>query len=231
MSRTILTPSTLITMVTLSLALSLAPVSNALSATQEIITDDGREVLLKEDGSWSFRSTDRFANTKEGRRVRLKDDGSWQYTGNAPLVMKEQVRTTDLDIKLQKVVIETHEKKVQKSKRIKTQTVFYLNLELSALAKGNINIKKNDVSMIKVMDNNGKNYPVLSIQPGPAVLEPNSKTTIVIRAKSSPSWLSKVKSMEVVLSPGIFGIQDPITLKQNVIEFDEKKVDGFDRSE
>lgn len=231
MSRTILTPSILITMVTLSLALSLAPLSNALSATQEIITDDGREVLLKEDGSWVFRSTDRFANTKDGRRVRLKDDGSWQYTGNAPLVMKEQVRTTDLDIKLQKVVIETYEKKVQKNKRIKTQTVFYLNLELSALAKGNININKNDTSMIKVIDNNGKNYPVLSIQPSPTILEPNSNITIVIRAKSSPSWLDKVKSMEVVLHPGIFGIQDPITLKQNVIEFDEKKVDGFERSE
>jgi len=227
-----MTTSMLITtMVTLSLALSLAPVSNALSATQEIITEDGREVLLKEDGTWSFRSTDRFANTKDGRRVRLKDDGSWQYTGNAPVVLKEQVRTTDLDIKLQKVVIETHEKKVQKSKRIKTQTVFYLTLELSALAKGNISINKDDTSMIKVMDNNGKNYPVLSIQPSPTILKPNSNTTIVIRAKSSPSWLGKVKSMEIVLNPGVFGIQKPITLKQNVIEFDEKKVDGFEKNE
>ncbi len=113
----------------LIIALFIAPVNNALSATQNIVTDDGREVLLKEDGSWQFRSTDRFANTKEGQRVRLKDDGNWEYVGNAPVTMEKQVRTTDLDIKLQKVVIETYEKKVQKNKRVKTQTVFYFKLK------------------------------------------------------------------------------------------------------
>jgi hypothetical protein len=224
MSRTILTPSILI------IPLLLAPVSNVLSANQEIITEDGREALLNEDGTWSFRSTDRFANTKDGRRVRLKDDGSWQHTGNAPVILKEQVRTMDLDIKLQKVVIETHEKKVQKNKRIKTQTVFYLDLELSALAKENISINKNDMPMIKVRDNKGKDYPVLSIQPSPTTVKPGSNTTIVIRAKSSPSWLDNIKSMEVVLNPGVFGIQDPITFNQNVTEFDNKKVDGFENN-
>jgi hypothetical protein len=213
------------------LSLSLITGSNALSAEQEVITDDGREVLLKEDGSWAFRSTDRFANTQDGRRVQLKQDGSWQYVGNAEMTSEAHVRTTLLDIKLENVVIEKYEQKIQKNVRVKTQAVFYLSLDLSPLANSNISITNNDVSHIEVKDNEGKIYPVLSIEPSPTVLEPNSDTAITIRADGSPKWWGKVKSMEIVLNPGILGIQEPITLSQSVNDFDEKKVDGFEKSE
>jgi hypothetical protein len=66
------------------ISLSLSLCSHLLHADQEVTTDDGREVLLKEDGSWTFRSTDRFANTVDGQRIRLKQDGSWAYVGNSP---------------------------------------------------------------------------------------------------------------------------------------------------
>ena len=212
------------------IALTMLSVNNALSADQHVITDDGREVLLRQDGSWQFHSSDRFANTKEGQRVRLKADGSWQYVGNAPMTAEQQVRTTKLDIKLQKVVIETHEKKVQKNKRIKTQTVFYIDVELSPLAKNDITINKQDVFQVKVKDNNGKDYPVLLLRPAPAILKPNTHTSLIIRADGAPLWLDKVKSMEIVFNPGIFGIQDPITLSRPVTEFDYKKVKAFEDS-
>ena len=51
------------------IALTMLSVNNALSADQHVITDDGREVLLRQDGSWQFRSSDRFANTKEGQQI------------------------------------------------------------------------------------------------------------------------------------------------------------------
>ena len=204
--------------------------SNALSADQQAITIDGREVLLKQDGTWVFRSTDRFANTKDGRRVQLKVDGTWQYVGNAPMASTEQVKTTLLDFKLQKVVIETHEKKVHKNVRVTSQTVFYVKLDLSPLAKNNISIEKNDISNIEVKDNNGKSYPVISIQPTPVNIKPNTKTTIVVRADGAPSWLDKVKSMSVIFKPEIFGIVDTIILSQWESTFEKKSVDGFDNS-
>jgi len=210
------------------LILFLIPVSDACSADQQVITDDGREVLLKGDGTWVFRSTDRFANTEDGQRVRLKQDGSWQYVGNAPVASVEHVRSTLLDLKLQKVVIERHEKKVQKNIRLRTQTVFYVNLGLSAWAKNNISITKDDVSHIEVNDNNGKTYPVLSIHPAPVVLKPGADTTMVIRADGSPLWLDDVKSMSVIFKPEIYGIQQPVTLSRHVDDFEEKKVAGFE---
>lgn len=212
------------------LTLSLFAGSNALSANQQVITDDGREVLLRQDGTWQFRSNDRFANTKDGQRVRLKEDGSWEYVDNAPLASKQRVRSNDLDIKIEKAVIETHEKKVQKNKRVKSQTVIYLTLQVSPLAKSDISINKNDVVRIKVTDNNGKDYPVLSIQPSAATLEPNTSTTLVIRADGSPLWWKKVKSMDIEFSPGILGIQQPIRLSQSVIDIEKKNVDSFEHS-
>jgi hypothetical protein len=219
------TPSATPVLFTIALLLA-ATMSNAKTA-EEVIIVDGREVLLKDDGTWKFLSTDRYANTKGGTRVRLKEDGSWQMIGNAPLQSKEQVRTTDLDIKLQKVVIETFEKKVQKNTRIKTQTVFYIDLAFSPQAKSTITVSKDDISLIEVKDNNGKNYPIVSIHPGDTQLQADTKTTLVIRAEKSPSIFDDVKSMDIIFHKGIFGIIEPITLSQRTIDFNKENVKGF----
>lgn len=225
MTKKLYTASTLLT-----LAISLfMPVCHAETDKSEIISLDGREVLLDRDGTWKYLSSDRYVDTKDGNRVRLKEDGSWQYVGNVPLTSKEQVRTDNPDIKLQKVVIETYEKNVQKNTRVKTQTVFYLQLNNSAQAKKTIRINNSDISLIEVRDNNGKNYPVLSIKADSAELIPNAETTVVVRADKSPSIFDNVKSMEIYFKAGVFGIETPITLSQRKADFDEEKVDGFDR--
>ena len=224
MTRTLLTP-----FLSIISYLLLITGSYALAADQEVITDDGRAVLLKEDGNWVFRSTDRFANTKDGRRVRLQDDGSWQYVGTAPQTSKQQVRTTNLDIKLQKVVVETYEKKVQKNVRTKTQTVFYLDLALPPQARDSIMITENDIALIAVKDNKGRDYPVVAIQPISATLEPGSNTTVVLRAKGAPSWLKPAKKMSVIFNPGAFGMTELTTLSQSVDDFEEKDVEGFEK--
>ena len=210
----------------LSLASLLYP--NTLVANQQVITDDGREVLLMDDGSWKFLSNDRFANTGDGRRVRLKADGSWVYMGNAPLASDQQVRTLELDVKLKKAVIETHEIKVQKNKRVKSQTVFYLELALSPQAGKAISIDENDISLVKVNDNLGRDYPVLSIQPNPMTLKPDADTVITLRTDGSPQWWKNVKTMRIEFSPPIFGNQDPVVLTGNIDDFQKKKVEGFD---
>ncbi len=205
-------------------------VSLNLVAAEQVVNIDGREILLKDDGTWAYASSDRFADTKDGQRVRLKQDGSWQYVGNAPLTSKQQVRTTELDLKLQKVVIETNEKKVQKNTRVRTQTVFYVGLGYSAQAKKHFSIKKTDSSLIEVKDNNGRVYPVLSIQADSAEVEPGTENTIVIRADKSPSIWDEVKSMQITFKPGIFGLQQPIILSQKIIDFENKKVAGFNKN-
>lgn len=223
MTKTAFTPAMLFTII----FLLLITLNNNGFAAQEAIVVEGREVLLKEDGSWIYQSTDRYAKTKDGQRVRLKVDGSWQYMDNAPLISTPQVGSAKLDMKLKKVVIEKVEKKVQKNIRVKTQTVFYVQVENSSQSKRRFSVKKNDISLIKVKDNNGKNYPVLSIQPDSMQLEPNTESTIIVRAEKSPLKWDKVKLMEIVFKAGVFGIENPITLSQRTIDFEEQKVTGF----
>lgn len=223
MSRAVLSPSSLI-----MLLLSFLLCSTALFADQNGMTDDGREVLLKEDGSWEFRSNDRYANTKDGQRVRLKADGSWEYVGNAPLVLKEQVRTTLLDFKLQRVDIEIHKEKVQKNVREEKQLVFYLDISVSPAAKEIITINNTDLTRIQVTDNKGKSYPVLSLTPSPIVLAPDSQHTLAIRAKGAPSTWDGAKSMSLELTPGVLGNNDSVTLSQNISDMEKKYVEGFE---
>lgn len=194
----------------------------------EVVKLEGREVILRSDGSWGFATSDRYANTQDGRRVRLKADGSWEHVGNTPLSSKDRVRTSDLDIKLEKVVIESYRKKVQKNTSVKTQTVFYVRVESSTLTDDSLFIKDHDISLVEVRDNNGKNYPVLSLKAVTEQVKPDSETLLIVRAEKSPSLWDDVKSMSITFRPGIFGLKQAVTLKQRTIDFSEESVDGFD---
>jgi len=198
-----------------------------LADSRVIITNDGREILLNDDGTWQYHSTDRFANTKDGRRIRLKQDGSWLYLGNTLLKTKQQVTTSTLDIKLQKVVVETYKVKTQKSSRIKTQTVFYLAIKNSLLSKVPLNISAN-TSLLAVSDNNGKNYDVISLRSNVKQLLPGEVAKIVVRAKKSPLLWDNVKSMQLLLKPELFAIKKPVMLGKQVIDFQQQNVDGFE---
>lgn len=209
----------------------LLPCQQALSAEQQVITDDGREVLLKADGRWEFLSSDRFANTEDGQRVRLKQDGRWEYVGNAPMTSDEQVRTTDLDIKLQKVVIERQEQKAQKNKRVTSQTVFYVDVALSPRARNNISISKEDIALVKIKDNKDNDYPVISIKPGTTPLQPDANTTVEVRAYGSPKWWKNIKTLEIIFHPGMFGTQEAVSLSQRVADIEKKDVDDFEQGD
>jgi len=208
--------------------LMLPAVTFSVAADQQVITDDGREVLLRQDGTWKFLSGDRFANTDDGQRVRLKQDGSWAYVGNAPMVAPAQVRTRELEISLRRTVIETHEVKVQKNTRVNSQTVFNVELASSPIARKDVYIDEQDTARVRVTDSKGRKYRVLSLRPAPATLKPGSRMSVAIRVDGSPQWWKNVKSMTVALGPGLFGLKEPVSLRQDVDEMEKKKVDGFE---
>ena len=203
-------------------------ISPTLYADEEIISDDGREVLIKDDGSWEFRSGDRYANTKDGRRIKLKADGTWVYVGNAPLKTKEQVRTTLVDIRLRKAEFEIYKKKVFNNVRVKSQTVFYVDVDLSPLAKQNLKISSPDLSKIQVSDDKDGLYPVLSVTPDETSIAPDTEQTFVIRAEGTPHAWSSIKVIEIVLGPGTLGNKEPILFSQKYHDIEKKDVRGFD---
>ncbi len=203
--------------------------SPGVFAAQNAVSDDGREVLLKDNGTWKFRSNDRYANTSDGRRVRLKENNTWEYVGNAPLTTKTQARTVTTDITLQRAVIESHKEEIYRNVRIESQTVFYLQVALSPLADKGVTIDKSALARIKVTDNQGGHYPVLSLTPAQFILVPKSQQTFVVRVDGSPSWLKGITSMHLELAPGIFGNRDAVALTMAVDDMDRKGVEAFPR--
>lgn len=202
-------------------------VSPSLLAGEDVISDDGREVRLKNDGTWDFRSNDRYANTKDGQRIRLKSDNTWEYVGNAPMETDVQFRDVSTDIKLRQVVFESFKEKAHKNTRKKTHTVFYLSTEVSAAAAAPVKVRQDNLALFNVSDSNGNEYPVLSVEPKLTELAPGSKQEFVIRADGSPQWWG-VKSIQLKLSPEIFGSAEFIVLNESVHEIKKKNVEGFE---
>jgi hypothetical protein len=211
------------------LTLMASLISPALFADQNVISDDGREVVIKDDGSWAFRSEDRFANTRDGRRIKLKADGSWVYVGNAPLVTKEQARSTIVDLKLQKIEIEAHKEKVHKNTRTERQTVFYINVDVSPLATQSLRIANTKLDSIVVMDDKGNKYPVLSITPGNTEVAPDTNQTFALRAKDAPTLWDGAELMEIQLPAKILGNPEPATFSRKLYDIEEVRVKGFDQ--
>ena len=209
--------------------LSILLSSPAGFAAQEVISYDGREVLLKDNGTWEFRSNDRYANTPDGRRVRLKENNTWEYMGNAPLTTTTEARTVTTDITLQRAVVETHKEESYKNIRTETQTVFYLQIALSPLADKGVTIDKSALARIKVVDNKGGHYTNLSLTPDQFTLAPKSQQTFAVRVDGSPSWFKGAKSVNIELAPGIFGNRDTVALTIRVDDMDHKEVESFPR--
>ncbi|MBU2479314.1 MAG: DUF3157 family protein [Gammaproteobacteria bacterium] len=201
--------------------------SPGVFAAQEAISDDGREVLLKDNGTWEFQSNDRYANMPDGRRVRLKEDNTWEYIGNVPLTTKTKARTETTDITLQSAVVETHQEKNFKNIRTETQTVFNLQVDLSPLADKGVTIDNSALARIKVTDNKGEHYTNQSLIPGQFTLAPGSQQTFTLRVIGSPSWLKNPESIKVELAPGIFGNPDAVELTMSVNDLERKVVEGF----
>lgn len=200
--------------------------SSGALADRDALADDGREVTLKENGSWEFKTNDRLATSTDGTRVRLKSDGSWEFIGNAPAQTEQQVRTESLDIALDKIVTEFTKNKVSsKSNRYNAQTVFYLAVDVSSYGEP-ITPSFEDHSFIVATDNKGTAYPVLDIDSGNSDWKPGTEQRIAIRVDGSPSSSIVWGSTKITLTidKRVFGTPSDLSFTERTNEIKKKKV-------
>ncbi|GAA5315204.1 MAG: hypothetical protein AseanaTS_04080 [Candidatus Pelagadaptatus aseana] len=191
----------------LLLASAILSLSHAALADRTAIGDDGREIRLKENGSWEYISNDRFATSEDGTRVRLKDDGSWEFIGNAPMQTEEQVRTENLDLTLDRVITEyIKEKSGPKNYQYKSQTVFYLDLDVSSYG-AEVQSKLNQFDLIKAVDDKNTEYPVIAVTPSATVFKSGQKYKLAIRVDGSPagSIVWGTRKLYLKFDPAVFG--------------------------
>jgi len=200
--------------------------STSALADHQALADDGREVILKENGSWEFKTNDRLATSEDGTRVRLKSDGSWEFIGNAPVQTEQQVRTESLSIELDKIVTEFTKAKVSsKSSRYNAQTVFYLAVDVSSYGEP-VTPSFDDSSLIVAKDNKGTEYPILKIDGGSNNWQPGTEQRIAIRVDGSPSSSIVWGSTKITLTidKSVFGTQTDLSFTERTNEIKKKKV-------
>lgn len=213
---------------TLVIASIVAPMLAApVLADRAAVGDDGREIRLLDNGQWEYSSTDRFATSEDGTRVRLKEGGKWEFIGNAPMQTKEKVRTENLDISLKKVITEfTKEKAGTKSTRYSSQTVFFLDLDVSSYGD-NVNAVLDNFELIKAQDNKNTIYPVVNITPAQTSFEAGKKYQLQIRVDGSPSgsivWGSR--TINLTIDKSVFGSNENLTFTLRADEIKKQQVE------
>lgn len=198
----------------------------AHAVTHNAIGDDGREVQLNSNGTWEYSSTDKLATTEDGVRVRLKSDGLWEPIGNLPLKKDEQVRTSNLDVSLDTIIMEIYRKENTKSTRYDSQTVFYFDVNVSSFAK-KINTKLSHFNLFSVSDSRGKSYPILDISPQKEQLIPGDKFQFSVRVDGSPTGLFAIgtKYINITIDKSIFNTDSDLKFSKRVDDLGTKKMD------
>ena len=110
-------------------------------ADQRILTDAGREVLLKDDGTWTYLSDDRFGTLKDGSRARLQSDGSWEIVedevglisipAQALKRSEDTIRSDEIYLEISEITIENQRGKNRKNSTLRAQMLVEIKIETS----------------------------------------------------------------------------------------------------
>ncbi|MFT4614796.1 MAG: hypothetical protein ACI9NT_001947 [Bacteroidia bacterium] len=220
---------------TLMIALLLVSVLVSVPASvagERVIADDGREVMLGDDGRWEWASDDRFATTASGERVRLRSDGVWEIvSGSAavrPMPVQSVVNTGPASWSLGDVTIETargQRSATKKNVNKQTQTVFNLQARMRTQESGAEQWTL-DASDIRVIDSGGREYPVVSTTPDNFTLPSDAPAKMVVRVDGSPHWFT-TRYFEVRIAEQSVGNAEEIRLKRALSNVQKSEVDAL----
>lgn len=192
------------------------------------IADDGREVILKDNGEWEYVTDDVFATTPDGQRIRLKSNQRWQEVRDAeapayqpvPIstVQRDNVKVANSQIILDEVHIENQREDIRKNTRLRSNTVFYLEVTGDELA-GRLT-----PDQFVAQDSRGNDYPVFSVVSGSAPV--GGQPRLIIRAKGAPRWWG-VKFFSLQIAPNAIGNPDLIELRKPMRDVVKKEVQAL----
>lgn len=205
-------------------------IAHSTMAGERVIADDGREVMLGDDGQWKFLSEDRFATTASGERVRLKADGEWEIVSDAPRVQPTPAQSVadmgSATWSLADVSIETAREQRSASKKSlskKTHTVFSLEARMKTADTDSeqwlLNAKN-----LRVTDSDGREYPVLSITPGSISLTADAPAKVTIRVDGSPHWFT-TRYYELRIAEQAVGNREEVRLKRALSNVQKRDVE------
>ena len=213
---------------------------------QRLVTSDGREVILNDDGTWEFASQDRYATTPDGQQIQIKTDGSWTVVESTPppaqtaqiadapipLVTKNDQPTNLVgnievaSVQLSDAFVEEYKEKAgAQSKNVRTYRYinFILDVSLATSDQDSIGLKNFSPDDFVVTDNGGKRYDVISIE-DTGISQPGRTAQLKVITNSAPSALSRVRDIALTISPNAFKTENTIVLNTNYRGLDRQNI-------
>ena len=195
-------------------------------ADQRILTDAGREVLLKDDGTWTYLSDDRFGTLKDGSRARLQSDGSWEIVedevglitipAQALKRSEDTIRADKFYIEISGITIESQRGKNRKNSTLRAQTLVDIKIEANSFDPSGINR-----DLIRVSDSRGRFYEIKKI-----IVRENisDKQNVGILLDGAPRWWG-IKFFAIEFDKGFLGNDRKVRLRKSSAEITRLEVD------
>jgi len=218
-------------------------VSSWCFGEQRLITNDGREVLLNEDGTWIFASQDRYATTSDGRQIQLKPDGSWVAVEKVPLSVQSNQPNSQLttpsyapssadespetiNVQLNEAFVEEYSEKAgaqSKNTRTFRYINFILDVSLSARTQTPISLHDLNPEDFTVTDDRGKSYDIISFE-NAGIVQPGQTAQLKVITDGAPSALVRVRDIILNISASAFKTKNIITLDINYRGLDRRNI-------
>ena len=184
-------------------------------ADETVINGDGREIRLKDDGSWEYVSEKIYLDTNEGHRVVLTPDGRWQRVGLAPVIEDDTHRELLVEVGIKKVIIsEIREKSgSKKNTRTRSTMIFDLLVTVADSAEKPLTLDKLKTDWFKVSDSRDKRYPVQSVEVAGEAIAPGEQGVVQLIAKGAPGGFARTRFVSVDIDEQAFTTDERIHLE------------------
>ncbi|WP_317932452.1 DUF3157 family protein [Halioxenophilus sp. WMMB6] len=194
--------------------------STLAQASETILSGDGREIRLNDDGTWEVVSDNLYLDTSDGRRVILTPDGRWQYQGMAPVAAEETYRELLVAVSIISGYIEEQREKVGSGKNTRTTSFMHLQLQvhLAEAASASLDLTGLEAGNFEVVDKRGERYPVTAINPSLSHLAAGGTATVELVCEGAPGGLRPAKSVAINIAAQVFNNEQPIELE---LEYDD----------
>lgn len=170
------------------------------ASAQNIVSKDGREIILNDDGTWEYAPEGILVETEDGKKARLKSDNTWQYVENTEL--QEQVVFSDqgektastTSIRLKETFITSSGPKatnIIKNSHQSSGLNFVIEVTTDSTLQSSIQIENLDPKSFTVTDSKNKKYKIAEISGTAKMIRPGSTTALQITTTSAPSRIYK----------------------------------------
>ena len=195
-----------------------------------VVSDDGRQIELKADGTWQQLSRDRFATNAAGQRVRLHPDGTWSVDGRADMEGTPSGVTPVLQGRADAVMhlsdVTILRRVIERAKSKHSESRVHFVMQVDNRTGSDLMVPADLMQRLRATNSRGANYELISATARQSVVPAGERVAIDVWAEWS-SFAFRLKHLSIEVAPGTFGNSVTRVLSRNMSDVERREVDSF----